>query len=80
MSGSILPMRLLGTIQGNCEMVESEKNDGVDVFFVDDIADIDIDEYNEMSESDKKEYCAKVSGFVGCEPDELFSYLTEVLS
>ena len=59
-----------------------DKENNIDnVFFADDdIADIDINEYNEMSESDKKEYCKKVSGVVGCEPDELFLYLTEVLS
>ena len=56
-------------------MVESEKNDGVDVFFVDDIAGIDINKYNEMSDVDKKKYCKKVSGVVGCEPDELFYIL-----
>ena len=72
-------MRLLATIQGNCEMVESEKNDRFDVFFADDdIADIDIYQYNEMSEEDKKVYCKKVSGVVGCEPDELFKYMSEV--
>ena len=59
-----------------------DKENNIDnVFFADDdIADIDINEYNVMSESDKKEYCKKVSGVVGCEPDELFLYLTEVLS
>jgi hypothetical protein len=61
-------------------MVESEKTDGVDLFFADDdIADIDIHQYSEMSEEDKKIYCKKVSGVVGCEPDELFLYLNEVL-
>lgn len=50
------------------------------VFFADDdIANIDINEYNEMSEDDKKDYCKQVSGVVGCEPDELFLYLSEVL-
>ena len=61
-------------------MQDNQKVDNVDVFFCDDVADIDIYEYNEMSAADKKEYCKKVSGVVGCEPDELFSYLTEVLT
>ena len=61
-------------------MPDKQNSDDVSVFFGDDVADIDIHQYNEMSDADKKEYCAKVSGFVGCEPDELFSYLTEVLS
>ena len=61
-------------------MQDNQNVDDVDVFFGDDVADIDINEYNDMSESDKKDYCEKVSGVVGCEPDELFLYLTEVLS
>ena len=61
-------------------MQDNQKVDNVAVFFGDDVADIDINEYNEMSDVDKKEYCKKVSGVVGCEPDELFLYLTEVLT
>lgn len=59
-----------------------DKENRVDaVFFADDdLSNIDINEYNEMSEDDKKVYCKKVSDVVGCEPDELFLYLTEVLS
>ena len=57
-----------------------EENNIDNVFFADDdIADIDIYQYNEMSEEDKKVYCKKVSGVVGCEPDELFKYMSEVL-
>lgn len=73
-------MRLLGIIQESCDMEKNEKNDVFDVFFADDdIVDIDIYQYNEMSEEDKKVYCKKVSVVVGCEPDELFKYMSEVL-
>lgn len=81
MSGNILLMRHLGTIQESCDMEKNEKIDGLDVFFADDdIADIDIYQYNEMSEEDKKVYCKKVSGVVGCEPDDLYKYMNEVLT
>ena len=69
-------MRLLEIIQGSFNIQDNQNSDDVSVFFVDDVADIDINEYNEMLEVDKKEYCKKVSGFVGCEPDELFLYLS----
>ena len=61
-------------------MQDKQNSDDFSVFFGDDVAHIDIHQYNEMSDSDKKEYCAKLSGVVGCEPDELYKYLTEVLT
>ena len=59
MSGNIRLMRLPETIQGSFKMEDNQKVDNVSVFFADDVADIDINEYNEMSEADKKEYCKK---------------------
>jgi len=60
--------------------INNQENNIDNVFFADDdIAGIDIYQYNEMSEDDKKVYCKKVSAVVGCEPDELFKYMSEVL-